>query len=51
MMNNDGVTREVTRIVASHEDVLEDVAGYYYLGTAGRPDPPDRRLWKREVEA
>ncbi|GHP03065.1 hypothetical protein PPROV_000182000 [Pycnococcus provasolii] len=48
---DDAGRQSFTRIVASHEDVLEDVAGYYYLGTAGRPDPPDRRLWKREVEA
>ena len=41
--------REDTRIASEYAHILDDDDGYYYLGTAGRPNPPDRRRWTWEA--
>ena len=42
--------REDTRIASEYAHILDDDDGYYYLGTAGRPNPPDRRRWTWEAD-
>ena len=46
VMSAEDVTRDVTRIASDYADIFAD--GYFYIGTAGRPEEPDRTKWTWE---
>ena len=46
VMSAEDVARDVTRIASDYADIFAD--GYFYIGTAGRPEEPDRTKWTWE---
>ena len=46
VMSAEDVARDVTRIASDYADIFAD--GYFYIGTAGHPNPPNRRRWTWE---